>query len=148
MPTTLGRSYQKEWLGRPPHMLESDVPVWWRFLNKWGWQFKNIYYDVLLGGPRYTETQLKDPLIRMWRQQLSKRADAIAELSEQVWIIEVSFSPGLRSIGQLQTYRALWTRDIKIFKPEKPVLVCEEIEPDLLDAATMHGIMVFVLGPS
>lgn len=129
-------------------MLKNDIPVWWRFLNSWSWKFEKIYYDVLLGGPRYTTTQLKDPLLRMWRAQLSKRADAIAELTNEIWIIEVATTPGLRAIGQLQTYRALWIRDTKIIKPEKLVIVCEDIEPDFAEAASMHGIMIFVLGPS
>ena len=144
MPTTLGRSYPKEWRGIPPHMLKDDVPVWWRFLSNWGWKFENIYYDCLLGGPTYTDEQIKDPLTKMWRANLSRRADSIAELKEEVWIIEVATRPGLRAIGQLQTYRALWIRDIKIWKPEKAILVCETIDPDFADAASMYGIMIFV----
>lgn len=145
MPTTLGRSYPLDWRGIPPHMLKADVSTWWRFLEKWGWQFKNLYYDCLLGGPRYTDQQLLDPMAKMWRANLSRRADAIAELENEVWIIEVAFNPGLRAIGQLQTYRALWIRDIKVFKPEKTVLVCSEIIPDFADAASMYGIMIFVV---
>lgn len=126
-------------------MLKSDVPVWWKFLDRWEWQFQKLYYDCLLGGPRYTPDQMKDPMIQAWRQLLSRRADAIAELENEVWIIEVASRPGLRAIGQLQTYRALWIRDIKILKPEKAVLVCEILEEDFADAASMYGIMIFVI---
>ena len=104
-------------------MLKEDVPVWYDFLDRYGYLFHKLYYDCLLGGPEYTEEQLKDPIIHMWRQNLSKRADAIAELDAEVWIIEVAENPGLRAVGQLNTYRALWMEDPKIMKPEKPILV-------------------------
>ncbi|MBA7554538.1 hypothetical protein ES705_47162 [subsurface metagenome] len=143
MPTTLGRKYDLMWRGKPPHMLAPDIPVWYDFLDKWGNQFQKLYYDCLLGGPDLSPEELKDPFVRMQRYLASKRADAIAELENEVWIIEVTFDAGLRSIGQVQTYRTLWLRDPKIMKPEKCVLVCGRISPDFLDAASMYGIMVF-----
>ncbi len=143
MPTELGRKYSLDWRGKPGHMLAPDIPVWYNFLEKWGSQFINLYYDCLLGGPSLTPEEMKDPFKKMQRYLASKRADAIAELEEHVWIIEVTFDAGLRSLGQLQTYRTLWIRDPKIDKPEKCVLVCGKISPDFLDAASMYGILVF-----
>lgn len=145
MPTDLGKKYSLDWRGNPPHMLERDVPVWYRFLEKWNSGFLNLYYDCLLGGPLLDDEEKKDPLKRMWRINLAKRADAIVELENEVWIIEVSADPGVRSIGQCHVYRSLWLRDPPINKLEKPVLVCERIDPDLLDAAGMYGVLVFVV---
>ncbi|GAH74613.1 unnamed protein product, partial [marine sediment metagenome] len=96
MPTDLGRPYALDWRGDPPHMLKRDVPVWYRFLEKWGTPFLNLYYDCLLGGPFLSPEEKKDPLKWMWRVNLAKRADAIAELENEVWIIEVTTDPGLR----------------------------------------------------
>lgn len=126
-------------------MLKPDVPVWYRFLERWGGQFINLYYDCLLGGPVLTPGEEKDAMKRMWRANLAKRADAIAELENEVWIIEVAYDPGIRAIGQIQSYRALWLRDPVIVKIEQPVLVCNRIDPDLLDAASMYGITVFMV---
>jgi len=145
MPTDLGRSFPIDWAGDPPHMLPPDVPVWYRFLHKWGFQFINLYYDCLLGGPVLTDLEKKDPLKRMWRTNLAKRADAIAELENELWIIEVSADPNLRYLGQLQTYRALWLRDPLISKIERLVLVSERVDPDVLDAAGMYGVLVFIV---
>jgi len=143
MPTTLGRSYQLDWRGKPPHMLDVDMPVWYSFLDSWGFQFKSLYYDVTLGGPDFSPEQLLDPFVKLQAYLASKRADAIAELENELWILEVTGDCRLRSIGQLQVYRALWIRDPVISKPEKCVVVCETISPDILDAASMYGIMVF-----
>lgn len=89
--------------------------------------------------------ELKDPLKRMWRINISKRADAIAELDNEVWIIEVASDPGLRTLGQLQTYRLLWLRDPKIAKIERMILVCETINQDLLDAVSTYGVSIYVI---
>ena len=145
MPTTLGRKYQVDWRGNPPHMLETDVPVWYRFLDQWGPLFTSLYYDCFVGGPFYTEKELEDPMKRMWRATVSKRIDALAETDENVWIIEVASSPGLRAIGQVQVYRSLWIEDPKILKPEKVVLVCDTVDQDLISAAARYGIQVYVM---
>ena len=145
MPTDLGQTYSLDWRGDPPHMLKVDVPIWYRFLEKYGAPFLKLYYDCLLGGPYLTPDQMKDPYLKDYRLLNSKRADAIAELKDQVWIIEVAKEPGLRALGQVQVYRALWLRDPKIMKPEKVVLVADRINPDLLDAAGMYGVQTFLV---
>ena len=144
MPTTLGQDYSIDWRGRPPHMLRPDVPVWYKFLDQWGFQFTTLFYDCLLGGPTLTPEQLTDPLKRMWRANIAKRADAIATTKSELWIIEVAADPGLRAIGQLMVYHTLWLRDPVIEMPERMVLVCDRIDPDLLDACGMHSVLVFV----
>lgn len=147
MPTTLGKPYNTLWRGHPAHMLQQDIPVWYSFLDSWGSQFTTLYYDCLLGGPHLTDEELKDPIKRMWRTNTAKRADAIAELENSVWIIEVATDPGLRALGQLQTYRALWIEDPAILKPEIMVLVCERLDTDLGAAAAMNGIQIYVVNP-
>lgn len=144
MPTFLGKKYFTDWRGDPPHMLKEDVPVWYRFLDKWGHLFTALYYDVLLGGPTLTPEQEKDAMWRMWRGNISKRADAIAVLEDKVWIIEVATSPGLRAVGQLLVYHTLWLEDPKIILPEELILVCEDVDKDLLASAAQHGIRSYV----
>jgi len=144
MPTTLGRPFKIDWRGAPPHMLDEDIPVWYRFLEKWGGQFLNLWYDCLLGGPYLLPGEEKDPLKRMWRQNNSKRPDAIAETVDEVWIIEGASHPGLRAIGQCLTYHSLWMEDPKIAKIERPVLVCEVLDTDLGAACGRMGVLVFI----
>lgn len=145
MPTTLGNAYNIDWRGRPPHMLDVDVPVWYRFLDVYGGIMQSLYYDCMLGGPYLTLEQEHDPFQKMWRFNTSKRADAIAEVSTEVWIIEVASYPGLRAVGQLQVYQALWMEDPKIIKPERLVLVAERIDNDLGAACGRFGIQVYLV---
>ena len=145
MPTELGNVYGLAWRGRPPHMLDLDVPIWYRFLDKYGSAFLALHYDCLLGGPFHTPQQEADPMWRMWRYNTSKRADAIANLSSEVWIIEVSASPGLRAVGQLLVYKSLWLEDPKILKPIQLVLVAAQIDADLAGACSASGIQIYIV---
>lgn len=145
MPTQLGKRYELIWRGDPPHMLKPDIPIWYRFLAIYSAPFLNLYYDCALGGPSLDADEMKDPLKVMWRGLLVKRADAIAELENEVWIIEVSADPGLRAVGQLLSYGHLWKRDPKIDKPLKLVLVSGTIEEDLADVVSSYGVLIFIV---
>jgi hypothetical protein len=126
-------------------MLDQDVPVWYRWLDKYGSLLQALYYNCLLGGPFLSPEAEKDPFQRMWRYNTSKRADAIAEVQTEVWIIEVSSYPGLRAVGQLQVYQTLWIEDAKIQKPERLVLVAERCDEDLGAACGRFGIQVYLV---
>ena len=145
MPTELGKPFEIDWRGRPPHMLDNDIPVWYSFLEKWGWNFINLYYDCFVGGPWYSKKKLSDPLFYMWRALNAKRIDALGETEKNVWLIEVSYDPGLRAVGQLQVYGKLWKEDPKIDKPVILVLVCSVVDPDLLASAAAFGIQTYVI---
>lgn len=144
MPTTLGKPYLTTWRGKPPHMLREDHPVWYRFLDVYQEQMIKLYYDCLLGGIFLSKAEENDVFLKSWRMNTAKRADAIAETKTHVWIVEVADNPGLRAIGQLKTYQTLWLRDPVIKKPERMMLVCESVDPDLLDTAAMNGIEVYI----
>ena len=126
-------------------MLEPDIPVWWRFFDLWKHEIKRLWYDCLLGGPFLTEEEEKDPIKKSWRYVNSKRPDAIAELENEVWIIEVSANPGLRALGQIVAYQTLWQEDPKIEKIDKAVLVVETLDTDLGAAAAKLGALIFVV---
>ena len=145
MPTDLGNPYRIDWRGRPPHMLDPDVPVWYRFLDSYGPYFKRLFYDSLLGGPFMTPEQLADPIMKMWRTNTAKRTDAIAELENEIWIIEVASYPGLRSLGQLQVYENLWREAPGLPGTVRLVLVCERIDQDLGAAAAKQGVMIYIV---
>jgi len=145
MPTTLGKSFSVEWRGDPPHMLQPDVPVWYRFLTTYGGEIQSLFYDCYLGGPFLSPEDEKDPFKRMWRANTAKRADAIAETETEVWIIEVSDYPGMRAVGQLFTYQTLWLEDAVIAKIERLLLVCGRIDEDIAAACGKMGILVYVV---
>lgn len=145
LPTEIGKTYRLDWRGDPPHMLPPDIPVWYRFLDRWKGEIEKLYYNCLLGGAWLSEEEERDPLKRMWRHNTAKRPDAIAETKDEVWIIEVSANPGLRAMGQCFSYQALWEEDPVIAKIDRAVLVCETLDTDLGAAAGKMGVRIFVI---
>ncbi len=145
MPTNLGKPFEITWRGRPPQILDQDIPVWYRFLEKYGDLFINLYYDVFVGGPWYSKEKLADPMFFMWRALNAKRIDALGETEKELFLIEVNTNPGLRAVGQLQVYGKLWAEDPKINKPIKLILVCASVDPDLLASAAALGITSYVM---
>ncbi len=145
MPTNLGKPFEITYRGRPPHMLDQDIPVWYRFLEAYGDLFIKLYYDVFVGGPWYSKEKLENPLFYMWRALNAKRIDALGETKRELFLIEVNTNPGLRAVGQLLVYKKLWDEDPKINKPVKLILVCALVDPDLLSAAASMGIVIYVM---
>lgn len=145
MPTQLGQQYSTSWRGKPPHMLATDIPVWYRFLDRFSSSIHALYYDCLLGGPATILWDPKDPLARMWHTLNSKRADAIAQTATHAWLIEVASHPGMRALGQLLTYNALWQQDRKINLPVQMILVAQQLDPDLEPLYPLHDISVHLV---
>jgi len=146
MPTTLGPEYSTSWRGRYPHMLRQDYPVWNHFLSTYSKDFIRLFYDVRVGGPSLSIPNLEPSMKRMWYDINAKRIDCIAEKQDLIWIIEVADRPGLRAVGQLCTYCALWFEDPAILKPAVGVLVCEDLDPDLAKGLFMYGMFGVEIG--
>lgn len=145
MPTVLGQSFAPTWRGKPPQMLSSDHPLWDAFLDQYGKLFERFFYNVLVGEAAIefkTEPTIEQ---KIERASLSKKIDAIGETEDEVWIIEVASRPGLRAIGQLMSYRALWFEDPKIRKTERFVMVTDKVDRDLLSAAATYGIETIMI---
>lgn len=146
MPTVLGPPYSPLWRGIYPHMLAEDRPIWDRFLQQNSGLFTRVYYDVRLGGILEVPLEAADTMQRMYYDVTAKRIDALAELEKEIWIIEVSAKPGLRAVGQLQTYMALWFKDPKINKPAVGVLVAQAIDSDLQHSLEFYGMRTRLIG--
>lgn len=142
MPTTLGDEFSPLWRGKYPAMMPEDRPIWNKFLDKNYLLFKKIYYNVRLGGVYPGPDQGDETMRRSFYEVTAKRIDALCELKDEVWIVEVASRPGLRATGQLLTYQALWLDDIRIQKPVKMVLVSNSIDTDLRRALEINGVLV------
>jgi len=140
MPTQLGQPFSPLWRGKYPHMLPEDVPVWERFLSSNPALFQRLYYDVRVGGVSPSGEDVSPQMKRMYFDVTAKRIDVLAELDKELWLIEVASRPGLRAIGQLQTYLALWFQDPAIDKPVVPVLLCLAVDSDLKAALDFYGM--------
>lgn len=145
MPTDLGREFEVTWRGDPQQMLPPDVPLWHKFLDQYAGNFERFFYNVRVGGPDMTNIVGDEAMKRMWYASTAKRIDAIGEMREEIWIIEVASSPYLRAVGQCLSYLFLWNEDPKIDKPAKMVLVCYFIDSDLRRILEHYGTRIITI---
>lgn len=140
MPTMLGPPYSVLWRGRYPHMLPEDIPIWNRRLDLDAHLFERVFYDVRLGGVLDPDPTHPEKMREMYYNVTAKRIDVLAELKDEIWIIEVASKPGLRALGQLMTYVGLWYDDPKINKKAVGVLVAQAIDSDLRRSLEIYGM--------
>ena len=126
-------------------MLPPDVPLWHLFLDRYASNFERFFYNVRVGGPDMTNVVADEAMKKMWYASTAKRIDAIGELEDEIWIIEVASSPYLRAVGQCLSYLFLWNEDPKISKPAKMVLLCYFLDSDLERILKHYGVMIIAL---
>lgn len=140
MPTELGKTWSPLWRGKYPHMLTPDYPVWERFLDTYASSILKLYYDVRVGVGGTVPGDVDEKMARMYRAVTAKRLDALVEFQDEVWLVEVSSGPGLRAVGQLASYLALYAQDPKISKPTEPYLICDRLDPDLKTTLRLYSM--------
>lgn len=145
MPTVLGAAYSPLWRGKYPHMLTEDRPLWERYLDQHTDRFIQVFYDVRIGGITPATWQGTQTEREMYYQVTAKRIDALAELENEVWIIEVAAKPGLRVTGQIMSYFFLWNQDPKINKTPVPVVIAPFLDADLKASLEAYGVRIRIL---
>ena len=127
-------------------MLVEDIPIWNTFLDQYSSLFERLFYDVRVGGVWPTDPTLNYKIQEMYYNVTAKRIDVVAELTNEVWIIEVAHQPGLRAVGQLMSYVALWYDNPGLSKPAVGVLVARSIDSDLKRALEIYGLRARLIG--
>jgi len=145
MPTDLGEPFDITWRGDPQQMLPPDVPLWHLFLDRYAGNFERFFYNVRVGGPDMSKVVADEAMKKMWYDINAKRIDAIGEKEKEIWIIEVSSRPDLRTVGQCISYPFMWEQDRKIEKAVRMVLVCYFIDTDLKRILKHYGVTIVTL---
>lgn len=139
------RLFPPDYRGKYPHMFPLDVAVWEVFLTKYSKFYEGFYYDVIVGKEVENTGHLdinyqKDAWIL---SQL--RIDAVGERKETTDIIEVKPKGTAGAIGQLLTYKEHYINEYKPKKPVRMILVCAEIDPNILTIAEKNHVNYIVI---
>ena len=128
-----------------PHLLPEDILLWERFLATNGAQFSHFDYDIRVGEGRAAADHYPDNIRQMALDLSMRRIDAIGHTPDQLFIIEITVSAGLKSIGQLITYPLLYQQSYRPTKPLHALLVAEYLQPDVLPALEAHRLDYILL---
>ncbi len=110
-----------------PHLLEVDIAVWLRYLNKHPDLYDAIEYDIRVGDGRDPGPDYPDNIRRMALDLSRRRIDAIGHTLDTITLIEITRRAGLTAIGQLIAYPILYAASYPTTRPVQMLLVCEEL---------------------
>lgn len=114
-----------------PHLLEPDIDLWLRFLDKYEDKYTTFDYDVRIGHGRDPGNSFSPVMRNMGIELSQRRIDVVAYKENEIEIIEITVSAGLKCIGQLETYPILYKSTYKPFLPVTTLLLAEKLEADI-----------------
>lgn len=130
---------------RYPHLIQEDIRVWERFMEKYPGRFETVDYDFRVGQGTSVPGEWGNNMMRMARMLSQKRIDVIGWIDEDPTIIEIKSRVGLSALGQVLGYRTLFVKYFPNFPRPKLMVVCERISGDDLTVLKGNGIPVFVV---
>ncbi len=128
-----------------PHFFPRDIPIWERFIDRFGSDFLGFDYDVKVGSGTQPVEGLGDRYAEMQRILSTYRIDAVGYTKSGIYIFEVKPEAGTVAIGQVVAYTKLYTRDLE---PSLPVIGCVVTNRELPDMAFLtkeHGMEYYIV---
>ncbi|MBA7627281.1 hypothetical protein ES703_34743 [subsurface metagenome] len=139
---TLGVSQKPIVMPRYAHMMALDRDVWTRFLESGNFPLKEVWYDVHVGKP-VTGDSTADALGAGIAAALTrKRIDVVAHVGGGYWVVEVKPRADMLALGQVLSYARLFAREYRVDGEILPVVVCDQVDEDLLDEYEEFGVGV------
>lgn len=145
--------YPVEWLPVSaqhhfPGMAKHDAAIWLRFLDAYGGDFKQVAYNIRLGGaePNDPTATAADKLF--WRAETAKRIDAAIRNDAEVWLCEVRPGAGLSALGAIVGYGILSEKDVWTTQPIVLTIITDQMDPDTKLVAQELDIQVIELPES
>ncbi len=128
-----------------PHMLMEDTDIWSAYLANPLAPIKKVWYDVHVGLPMLLPVGAGDIDRRVAAGVSRKRIDAVCHVGGGYWVVEVKPFGGMLALGQVVSYARLFTRDYGPDGEVVGVVVCSEVDRDLVDDFEAQGVGVIVV---
>jgi len=142
---SLGDHRKPDIMPNYPHMLAEDRDLWTKFLELGKYSIEKVWYDVhcglglpVPGGKQSIEYKIAQGVTR-------KRIDVVCTVKNEIWIIEIKPHANMGALGQIITYRKLFTEEYQTELKIVPVILCWTVDPDV--AETLYKIGVTILHP-
>ena len=142
---TNGPTYPNTKLNKYPHFFPGDIPIWERFIDRFGADFLGFDYDVKVGSGTEPIEGLGDQYARMQSILSKYRIDVVGYKPDSITIFETKPEAGTVAVGQIHTYTNLYLRD---FKPSLKVIgaiVTDRELPDMAYLTKLQGIEYYIV---
>ncbi len=128
-----------------PGLLPDDIILWERFLAMFPDRFQRFDYDVRVGTGRDPGETFDENIRNMALHLSQRRIDAVGWNDNELTIIEITLSAGLRALGQLQVYPHLYRQTFLPLQRIKTLLVAEEVQSDILASIKAANVELILL---
>jgi hypothetical protein len=128
--------------GHYPHMARRDGEVWVRFLAAPPAEFLGYAYDVAVGGWKLDGLQLNEADLLGWQYNTALKVDVVGLTASEAWVIEVRPEATVSALGAALTYALVLDREQVFDLPLRPVICCQQIQPDVEWACRKLGVTV------
>ena len=140
-----GQKYSIYWDGKPPHMLDNDIPTWRKWMQLYHTNYDYMLYDVKLTTIDIGDMDIEKPAFKMWMANVSKRIDVVAVKGNNIDIIEVTNRAFLRAVGQAICYREIWKSVSTLPGNLTSCILCEQVDVDILLTCGINNIKVITV---
>lgn len=127
-----------------PHMLAEDVSVWSKFLSAVRTPIKEVWYDLHVGRGVLLPDGADDLVKRIARGVTRKRIDVVCHVGGGYWVVEIKPMASMLALGQALSYARLFAKEYVVDGDIWPIVVCDQVDEDLLDEFDELGVGVFV----
>lgn len=127
------------------HLLPNVTVVWKRFLALHGLEYSLLEYDIRVGLGRDPGDIYPENIRKMAIDLSYRRIDCVAYQPNLITIIEITPSAGFTALGQIYSYPILYALTFQPHLPLKALLVCEDVQSDIvpvLDSLMINYVVV------
>ena len=128
-----------------PHMMAEDIDVWTAYLKSPVVPILEVWYDVHVGAGLAGLDPADALGARIARGVYRKRIDVVCRLAAGYWVVEVKPFGSMLALGQALSYTGLFRREYEVRGEVIPVVVCGEVDEDLVDEYDMLGVGLIVV---
>ncbi|MBA7665264.1 hypothetical protein ES703_73334 [subsurface metagenome] len=128
-----------------PHLLAEDTEVWSAYLADPVAPIKEVWYDVHVGAiPSLPEgATVLDQKVALGVYR--KRIDVVCRVGGGFWVVEIKPFGSMLALGQVTSYTRLFIAEYRPAGEVWPVVVCSEVDLDLIDDFEAAGVAVITV---
>ncbi len=126
-------------------MMPEDYATWTEYLGRNEGLFEEVWYDVHVGRAMPLPPEAPEWMVKVVDGVSRKRIDVVARSGNVLRIIEVKNLANMESLGQVLTYRTLFSNEYEVFGPVLPMVIAMRADLDIMETASALGVVVVAL---
>lgn len=128
-----------------PGLMRRDAALWDKFIDKYPDAYEEVIYNLHVGQgatiPKGTAPEIAKDFVLLTQWKI----DVVGFKNNEVHIIEIKPYAGANAVGQLLTYCEIYKGYIDPEVEPLPVLVTDQVRPDVPLLAARLSFRVFVV---